>query len=136
MTLPGALLVVVLLEGLAAAGLSAAAARLRIAADHRLAIEAEFAAHGALALVRVSQAAAIAGIPPGTVARSLPAPSLPGWRVTIRADRELGEAPIRLTAEVERAIPGGAPAAARRATLLLRVLSADTAIVIPSRERF
>ena len=136
MTFPGVLLVVVLLEGLAAAALTAAAARAGMAADHRLAIEAEFAAHGALALARVSQAAAIAGIPPGTTGMLLTAPSLPGWSVAIRVDREAGDAPVRLSAEVERAIPGGAPHAARTATLLLRVVSADTAIVIPSRERF
>jgi len=135
MTLPGALAVVVLLEGLAAAGLVAAAARLRVTADHRLAIEAELAAESALALVRVSQGAAIAGIPPGTVALPLPAPALPDWDVTIQADREGGDAPVRLTAEVRRASPEGAPRAARRATLLLTITAADTAIVLPSRER-
>lgn len=135
MNLPGVLVVVVLLEGLAAAGLVAAAARLRITADHRLAIEAELAAASALALVRVSQGAAIAGIPPGTVALPLPAPSLAEWDVTIRADREGGDAPVRLTAEVRRASPRGAPRAARRATLLLTIIAADTAIVLPSRER-
>lgn len=136
MTLPGALAIVVLLEGLAAAGLVAAAARLRVAADHRLAVEAELAATSALALVRVSQGAALGGIPPGTVARDLPAPPLPGWDVTIRADREGGDAPVRLTAVVRRASPGGAPHAARRVTLLLRVVAADTAIVLLSKERF
>lgn len=136
MTLPGVLVVVVLLEGVAAAGLVASAARLRVAADHRLAIEADLAATSALALVRVSQGAALAGIPPGTVAHQLPAPTLPGWDVVILADREGGEAPVRLTAEVRRASPGGAPHAVRRATLLLRVVAADTAIVLLSRERF
>jgi type II secretory pathway pseudopilin PulG len=136
MTLPAVLVVVVLLEGLAAAGLVAAAARFRVSADHHLAIEAELAVNSALALARVSQGAAIAGIPPGTVAFNLPAPALPGWDVTIRADREGGDAPVRLTAEVRRASPGGAPSAVRHATLLLRVIAADTAIVLPSRERF
>lgn len=135
MTLPGALAVVVLLEGLAAAGLVAASARLQVATDHRLAIEAEFAAQSALALVRVSQGAAIAGIPPGTMAYPLPAPTLAEWDVTIHADREGGDAPVRLTAEVRRASPEGAPRAARHATLLLRIITADTAIVLPSRER-
>lgn len=136
MTLPGALVVVVVLEGLVATGLVAAATRLRVSADHRLAIEAELAAHGALALARVSQGAAIAGIPPGTVAQGLPAPALPGWEVTLRADREGGDAPVRLSAEVRRASPEGAPHAVRRVTLLLRVTAADTAIVLPSKARF
>jgi len=136
MTLPAVLAVVVLLEGLAATGLVAAAARLRVAADHRWAIEAELAAMSAVAVVRVSQGAALAGIPPGTVARDLPAPALPGWHVTIHAHREGGDAPVRLTAEVRRASPGGAPHAVRRVTLLLRVVAADTAIVLLSRARF
>jgi len=136
MTLPAVLAVVVLLEGLAATGLVAAAARLRVAADHRWAIEAELAAMSAVAVVRVSQGAALAGIPPGTVARDLPAPALPGWNVTIHAHREGGDAPVRLTAEVRRASPGGAPHAVRRVTLLLRVVAADTAIVLLSRARF
>jgi hypothetical protein len=136
MMLPGVLVAVVLLEGLAAAGLAAAVARHRLAADHRLAIEAELAVTSALAVVRVSQGAAIAGIPPGTMARSLPAPLLPGWEVTIRADREGGDAPVRVTAEVRRQSPGAAPHAVRQATLLLRVVAADTAIVLLSNERF
>jgi hypothetical protein len=135
MTLPGVIVVVVLLEGLAAAGLVTAAARLRMAADHRLGIEAELAAHSALALTRVSQGAALAGIPPGTVARDLPAPALPGWEVTMQVDREGGDTPVRLTAEVRRASAGGAPHAVRRATLLLWAVAADTAIVLLSRER-
>lgn len=136
MTLPGALGVVVLLEGLAAVTLVAAAARLRLAGDHRLAVEAELAVHGALALGRVSQGAALAGIPPGTAAMALAAPVVSGWEVTLVASRELGVAPIRLTARVIRRGPDGAPRAARSATLLLAPISADTANVITQRERF
>ncbi len=136
MTLPGALGLVVLLEGLAAVALVATTARVRLAADHRLAIEAELAAESALALGRVSQGAALAGIPPGTAAVSLPAAALPGWEVTLEASRESAGAPIRLTARVLRRGPDGVPRAARSATLLLAGVSADTANVITQRERF
>lgn len=136
MTLPGALAVVVLLEGFAAVTLVAAAARFRLAADHRLGVEAELAVHSALALGRVSQGAALAGIPPGSAAVALPAPLMAGWEVTLVASREAAESPVRLTAQVLRRGPDGAPRAARSATLLLAPLSADTANVITQREWF
>lgn len=135
MTLPATLAVLVLLEGLAGAALLGALARARLAADQRHAIEADLAADAALALARVSQGAALAGIPPGTDSLPLPAPALDGWEVHVHAAREGGAAPIRLAAIVVRRNPAGAPVAARTAVLLLRVTAADTAIVLPERER-
>ncbi len=135
MTLPGAIAVVVLLEGLAAATLLSAVARVRIAADQRAAIEAELAVTTALALTRVSQGAALAGIPPGGGPVVFPPPTVAGWEVVMTASREGGDAPIRLVARVMRRNPDGAPHAAGSGTLLLVAISADTARVLIQREQ-
>lgn len=135
MTLPGALGVIVLLEGLAASALVAALAQHRLAADQRAAIEAELAVTTALAVTRVSQGAALAGIPPGGGVVVLPPPAVPGWEVSTTAVREGGDAPVRLVARVVRRNPGGAPHAAGSGTLLLAPVSADTAHVLIHRER-
>lgn len=129
-----ALAVVLLLESLAAITLVATAARVRVVADRRWAIEAGLALESAMAHARVAHDSALAALPPGA-AITLAPPLVPGWRVTVHASREPATSVARLDVAVERRTSTGGLFAARRGTLLLVVGSADTAIVLDSRPR-
>lgn len=135
MALLPALLVVVLLESLAALTLTATAARLRMVADRRMAIEADLALERGIAAARLGNDSLLASWPPATTASLVP-PVVPGWEVEVLVERE-GAAPVvRLRVGVLRRGPSGHPQAARRATLLLLTGAADTAIVLDNRPRF
>ncbi len=134
MALVPALLLVLLLESLGAIGLAATAARIRLVADRRLAIEAEFALDHAMASARIGGDSLLATWPPGTVG-ALPVATLPGWEVTARAERDGASPVVRLRVRVRRRDGGGALVAAREGTLLLALTGADTAIVLDNRPR-
>lgn len=134
MALLPALLVVLLLEALAAVSLDAAAARSRMVADRRLAIEGDLALETAIARARVVHDTTIAAVGPGA-RLSLTPPSVAGWEVRVDASREVASALVRLDVSVIRRDLAGQPRAARRGTLLLVAGAADTAIVLDDRPR-
>ncbi len=134
MALVPALLLVLLLESLGAIGLAATAARIRLVADRRLAIEAGFALDHAMASARLGGDSLLATWPAATVG-ALPVASLPGWEVTAEAEREGASPVVRLRVRVRRRDGGGTIVAAREGTLLLVRTGADTAIVLDNRPR-
>jgi hypothetical protein len=129
------LLVVLLVESLAAAGLAATASAARLRADRRWAIEAEIALEGVLAEGRVVHGATLAALP-ASGAVLLPVSAPPPWTATVRAARLGGSDLVRLTAEVEWRPGGGGRFAGRRGTLLVAIVASDTALVIGERPRF
>lgn len=123
-----ALMVVILLEGIAALTLSAAFSRARLVAASRDAIDGHAVAEHALAMVRVGEEAALGALADGE-ARALPAASpLSAWQVQVDAAR-LGTM-VRLRAVATRTASDGRLAASHQATLLLRWNGADTLRVI------
>lgn len=134
MALVPALLLVLLLESLAAISLAATAARIRLVADRRLAIEAGFALEHAMANARIGGDSLLASWPAATVG-AIPVAPVPGWEVAAQAERD-GTAPVvRLRVRVRRRDGAGALVAAREGTLLLASTGADTAIVLDNRPR-
>ncbi len=123
-----ALMVVVLLGGLAALTLSAAASRVRLVAAARDAVEGDATAHHALAEARVTGDAALRALADGDSVVLAAGTPLPAWQVRVDAHR-LGSM-LQLLAVATRTAADGRLAAARRATLLLRWIGADTLRVI------
>ncbi len=129
-----ALVAIVLLEGFAALALLAAAARVRLAGDLRLATEADLRVASALAEVRVAQDAALAGLP-DRARIDLPCPARDvRWTAACWAVRQ-GPL-VQLSAEIALRNPLGVAVAARRATLLLGHVAADTVRVSGYRPRY
>lgn len=134
MALAWALLVVLVVESLAAVALAAAAARTRLVADRRWAFEAEAALETAMATARVTHDSALAALPPGG-SQALAPPVVAGWEVAVVAGREATGSVVHLGVAVRRRDAGGRLVSARRGTLLLVASAADTAIVLDSRPR-
>jgi len=123
-----ALMVVILLEGIAALTLSAAFSRARLVAATQDVVDGNAVAHHALAVARIDGDSALRALSDGEVRVLAVASPLPAWQVRVDAER-LGTT-VRLNAVATRTRPDGRAAAARRATLLLRVNGADTLRVI------
>ncbi len=135
MALLPALVVMLLVESLAALTFSAATARARLVGDRRLAIEADLVLEQAIAESRVQAVGALGTMPPATTL-VLPSPAITDWEVSAEAERE-GNAPlVRLRVTVLRRAASGLPVAARQGTLLLAQRAADTAIVLDNRPGF
>lgn len=130
-----ALVVLLLLEALAAVALVGAGSRLRQVGDRRLAIEAALMLETAIARTRVAHDTTIAALGPGAVA-VLPPPPLPEWAATAVAARDGASPLVTLEVAVRRRDSAGNPLAARRGTLLLTVGATDTAIVLENRARW
>jgi hypothetical protein len=129
------LVLVLLVESLAAVSLAATASAVRLRADRRWAIEAELELEGVLARARVQHQATLAALSPqGSI--PLPVATAPPWTATVRADRLGTSDLVWLVAEVAWRPAGGAVWAARRGTLLVAIVAADTALVIRERPRF
>lgn len=134
MALVPALLLILLVESLAAVGLAATAGRIRLVADRRLAIEAGYALEHAMASARIGADSLLASWPAATVG-AIPVTPIPGWEVAAQAERD-GAAPVvRLRVRVGRRDGAGVLVAAREGTLLLAITGADTAIVLDNRPR-
>ena len=129
-----ALVAIVLLEGFAAMALLAASARVRLAGDSRVAVEGDLLVASTLAEARLGADGLLRLLPDGGRI-DLPARVRgSGWRVAGWAARQ--GTLIQLSAEVTLRGRGGALAAARRATLLLSHVSADTVRVSGYRSRY
>jgi hypothetical protein len=127
--------IALLVESRAALSLAAPASAARRRGERRWAIEGELAHVTVLAEARVHHQAALAAVPPhATIA--LPVAAAPPWTASVRAARLGGSDLVWLTAEVAWHPAGGAPFAARRGTLLVAIVAADTALVIRERPRF
>lgn len=123
-----ALMVVILLEGIAALTLSAAFSRARLVAATRDAVEGRAVAEHALAVARVDGDAALRALSDGGATSLTVASPLAAWQVRVDA-RRLGST-VRVVAVATRSRADGRTAAAQRATLLLRTNGADTLRVI------
>jgi hypothetical protein len=129
-----ALVAVVLVEAGAAMAVSAAMARIRLGTDERRAVEARLVVASALADGRVVAVDTLGKLADGET-RSVVSETRPdGWRVTVLATRS--GAVIRLSARVDRLDAAGRRVAARRATLLLVRVAADTVRVLQRHPRF
>lgn len=135
MTILPTLALLLLVESLAALLFSVAAIRSHLVADRRLGLEASIALEAAIAEARVQSADALAALPPASIV-ALPPPVLPGWDVSVRAEREADAPLVRLRVAVVRRDPAGRALAARQGTLLLARRAADTAIVLDNRPEF
>ncbi|HET9064500.1 MAG TPA: hypothetical protein VFN22_01605 [Gemmatimonadales bacterium] len=133
--LPFALLTLVLVEAAAALALSALLSTARLVAERRSTIEAELVLEHVLAEVRVAGDSATAALPPGG-GTALPVPAIPGWRATAQARRADTLPLAALTVVVWREDGAGRPLVERRTTLLLSILSADTATMLDNRPRW
>jgi hypothetical protein len=135
MILLPALLLVLLVESLAALALSATTGAIRLRAERRWAIEAELALESALAEASIAHRATLSSLPPAA-SILLPVSALPPWQATATA-RRLGASPlVQVVATVAWDLAGGVRFAARRGTLLVTIVAADTALVIGERPRF
>lgn len=123
-----ALMVVVLLEGLAAVTLAAAFNRARLVSASRDVVEGRAVARHALAQVRVTADAALRALADGDSTVVAAASPLPSWQLRVHAVR-FGST-LQLRAVALRTTADGHPAAAQQATLLLRRIGADTLRVI------
>ncbi len=123
-----ALLVVILLEGLAALTLSAAFSRARLVSASRDAVEGTAVARHVLAEARVHGEAAVGALADADSVQLVMASPLPAWRAHVEV-RRLG-AWLRLQATATRAAADGRAAARQSATLLMRRIGADTLRVI------
>jgi hypothetical protein len=131
-TLVAALLVIVLVQSLTAAMLSASAALARLGGDRRAAVEATIALESVLAEARVHHADAIASVAPGQDQALLVA-APPGWTARATASREATGDLLWLRVEVRRVDAAGQVLAGQRGTLILARTTADTALVITTR---
>ncbi len=123
-----ALMVVVLLEGLAAVTLAAAFSRARLVSASRDVVEGRAVARHALAQARVTADAALRALADGDSTTLSAASPLPSWRWRVHAVR--AGTTLHLQAVATRTAADGRPAAAQQATLLLRRIGADTLRVI------
>jgi hypothetical protein len=129
-----ALVVVILLEGLAALTLGAATSRLQLVDANRDALEGRAVVVHALATYRVHGDAALRMLGDGDSLTTPGSAPLPGWQVVLRAHRR-GNL-ITLAGEGVRRDPQGRRRASRRATLLLAYHPADTLRVISTQPRW
>ena len=135
MALLPALVLLLVVESLAALSLAATTARLRLVGDRRQATEASLVLETAMVRARLQADSVLATWPPATVSPLAP-PPVAGWEVTALAEREGFSPVVRLRVTVLRRGASGHPVAARAGTLLLVAGSADTAIVLDNRPRF
>ncbi len=130
-----ALLVVVLLEGLAALTLAAAVGRLQLVAAAREAVEARAVVAQALAETRVDSAAALAALrAQDTMLVVGGSGSSGGWEYRVTAWRE--GTLLVLSARAIRRGADGAVRAAQQAALLLSRVAADTLQAISFHPRW
>lgn len=131
--LASALVGVVLVSAFAALALLAATARLRLAGDLRIAVEADLRVASLLAERRVLGDSLLAALSDGG-ALDFGIRDADGWRERSWAERR--GLLVRLSAEVTLQPGAGAVIGARRATLLLGVVTADTLRVSGYRSRY
>lgn len=125
---------ILLLESLAAVALRAAVARLRLAGDNRIALEGDLLAASALASARIGADSQLAALPDGG-RFDLPAGALShGWQAERWAVRQ-GDL-IRLAVVVTLRASDGTLLGARRRTLLIGRVAADTVRVSGYRPRY
>jgi hypothetical protein len=129
-----ALVVVILLEGLAALTLAAATSRVHLVAANRDALEGRAVVGHALAAYRIDGDPALHALVDGESLVAAGQSPLPAWQVVMRARRRGGL--IVLSAEAVHRDAGGRRRASRRATLLLAYHPADTLQVISTRPRW
>jgi hypothetical protein len=129
------LLTLLLVQSLTLSMLGASAALARLAGDRRQAVEATLMLESTLARARIEHQTALATLAPGEQ-RTLSVAPPPGWIARVVASREGSDDLIWLVVTVERRDDLGRLQAARRGTLILARITADTAIVIDSRPRF
>lgn len=129
-----ALVAVVLLAGFASLALQAASAQLRLAGDLRLAVEGDLLVAGALAQRRMNAESLMARLIDGGRIDFAAADLGRGWRERSWASRR-GPL-VQLSAEVTLGGSDRQLLAARRATLLFRVVAADTLRVSGYRSRY
>ncbi len=129
-----ALVLVILLESLAALTLAAATSRLQLVAANRDGMEGRAVVTHALAAYRVDADAALRVLADGDSLTAWGATPVPAWQVLLHAHRR--GALLSITAEAVRRGAEGRRVAARRATLLLAYHPADTLRVIRYRPRW
>lgn len=129
-----ALAAMVLLQGISALLLAAVTARLRLAADQRLALEGGMAVTATLAEARVTDAVALASLADGDGWSGPWRDRGGGWRGRVVAVRR--GVLLRLDGRAERRDGAGGLRGAARATLLLRRGDADTVRMVGHRPRF
>lgn len=123
-----ALVVVVLLEGLAALALSATLSRSRLVGAGRAAVDGRGVATHALAVTRVQYADTLVALTVGDTLRVTGIGPVDGWRFAVEATRIWNLVVLRALAEFR---PGeGGRSARQTATLLLWRGGADTLLVI------
>jgi hypothetical protein len=127
------LALVLLLEFLLALSVMTARARIRLAADDRLAIEGALVAASAVAETRVAEQGVLAGLADGDRLALGWTVRPDGWRW--RADLVREGVLVRLEVVAERRAPAGPLLAARRLTLLLHHAPSDTVRVLTHRAR-
>lgn len=129
-----ALLAVVLLAGFAAVALVAASARLRLAGDLRIAIEGDLLAASTLAERRVNADSLLVALADGDRIDFGTTAIGRGWQARSTAWRE--GSLLQLSAEVTLRDDRLQLVGARRATLLIGVIGADTLRVSGYRSRY
>lgn len=130
--LPLALLTLVIVEAAAMLALLAGAVRDRILFDRRITIEAELALTTATTRARLAGDSAMAQMAPGAHI-VIAVPPIAGWETTASAVRHDSTRLAALEVWVLKRDARGDPVVQRRATLLLSVGTADTAIVLSDR---
>lgn len=129
-----ALLVVIILEGLAALTLAAAVGRLHLVAAAREAVEGRAVVTQALAETRVNAASALAALGMLDTLLFVGSGPVANWEYRVMARRD-GTLLILHAQAIHRAADG-APRAAQQAALLLRWLAADTLQAISYHPRW
>ncbi len=129
-----ALVAMVLVGSLAAAGLAAAAARIRLAAADRWSDESQLVVASVLATTSVATRPALAALADGETRSVAAGTRSDGWAFDVDASRT--GALIRLVARVRRTDAAGRLSAGRRATLLLVRGPSDTVRVLRHHARF
>lgn len=128
-----ALVGVLLVSAFASLALLAATARLRLAGDLRVAVEGDLRVASLLAERRVLGDSLLAALSDGSSV-TFGDRNGEGWQERSWAERR--GSLVRLSAEVTLRPGGGAVFAARRATLLLGLVTADTLRVSGYRSRY
>lgn len=132
--LPMALVLLLLVEGLAILAAIGVRAELRLLGDDRLATEGWLVAATALAESRLTRHDALVALPDGAAVVWGWTARGDGWRWRAEARRE-GEL-VRLLVRVERRDAAGGLLAIRRATLLFDRPASDTLRVLAHRARW
>jgi len=129
-----ALTALVVVGSLAAAGLAAATARIRLAAADRWSGESRLVVASVLANASVLARPALAALADGETRSVAAGTRSDGWAFDVEASRS--GSLIRLVARVRLPDAAGRPVAARRATLLLVRGPSDTVRVLRHHARF